>query len=489
MRKSIAFGWLITLAGMFYCRPAFSIGETAVRRETRPNIIVILADDLGWSDLGCYGNTIIATPHLDRLAREGMRFTNAYAAAPICSPSRAALLTGRSPARLRFEFVTKPDGSRPPEGTLLQQPAFPRDLPLEETTLAEAIDRTYITGYFGKWHLTQENDRYLGWGEKFGPLQQGFDTGSETRGSHPYTYSSEEKKTFGNFEPGTYPQDALTEAAIDFLKSAGDRPFLLYYSMYYVHTPVRTRCKWLYDKYSALLKDPGAAPVSGQAAIDRLTDKEVENRIHYAAFTETMDAYVGRLLTALKASGLEDNTVVIFTSDNGGHPSFTTSASLKGSKWNLYEGGIRVPMIVRWPEVVPAGSTCDVPVNGTDLFPTVCALAGSNRALSPRLDGVSLLPLFKDPSGRKWPRRNLYWHFPFYHPDFVDTRPQSALREGRYKLIWFYETQRAALYDLREDPGEANDLSRSMPGRTRRMTRELFNELQSVNARLPKAKS
>lgn len=449
---------------------AFPPGEVrATTPPERPNIIVILADDLGWADIGCYGNELVSTPHLDRLASEGMRFTNAYAPAPICSPSRASILTGKSPARLHFEFVTKPDGSRPPEGTLLRQPTFPRDLPLEELSLAEAIDSTYISGFFGKWHLTQENDRYLGWGNKFGPLQQGFRQGSEVRGSHPYTYSEEEKNSFGDFRQGEYPEDALTEAAISFLGSAKDRPFLLYYSMYYVHTPVRTRCRWLYEKYEALL---------GKDA--------TEEQIHYAAFVETMDHYAGQLLEALRESGQAENTVVIFTSDNGGHPSFTDNGVLNGSKWNLYEGGIRVPMIARWPGVVEAGTTCQVPVTGTDIFPTVRAISGSTGVLPGRRDGLSLLPLLRNPSADAWKREKLYWHFPFYHPDFVDTRPQSAIREGNYKLIYFYETGSAALYDLRRDPGETQDLSAAMPAKTGQLTRDLLNELQAVNARLPK---
>lgn len=475
MKGMIAIGSLIAWGSIVLSGPlihALSFSAEDGSKPVKPNIIVILADDLGWADIGCYGNDAVSTPHLDRLASEGMRFTNAYAPAPICSPSRASILTGGSPARLHFEFVTKPDGSRPPAGTLLRQPSFPRDLPLEEITLAEAIDSSYVTGYFGKWHLTQENDRYLGWGEKYGPLQQGFDAGSETRGSHPYDYSTEEKETFGNFTRGEYPADALTEAAVAFLESAKDRPFLLYYSMYYVHTPVRTRCRWLYDKYKKLL-GPGGA----------------EKKIHYASFVETMDAYVGQLLQALDETGRAENTVVLFTSDNGGHPSFTGNGVLNGSKWNLYEGGIRVPMIVRWPEAIAPGTTCHVPVTGTDIFPTVCALSGSKQAASVQLDGASLLPLFTNASPSGWKRKLLYWHFPYYHPDFVDTRPQSAVREGNYKLIYFYETRQAELYDLRRDPGETRNLSAAMPLKTRQMTADLLNELQNVNARLPKEKT
>ncbi|TCS85860.1 putative sulfatase [Anseongella ginsenosidimutans] len=435
---------------------------------SRPNIVFILADDLGWSDIGCYGNPSISTPNLNKLAREGMLFSDAYAPAPICSPSRAAFLTGKSPARLHFEFVSKPDGSKAPAGTRLQQPAYPRDLPLEEITLAEAIDSTYATGFFGKWHLTQENDRYLGWGDTFGPLQQGFDKGSEGLGSHPYAYSKEEKKTFGNFQRGEYPEDALTGEAVAFLKSVKGRPFLLYYSMYYVHTPVQTRCRWLYDKYKKL---------QGAAA--------TEKSIHYAAFVETMDGYVGQLLEALEETGQAENTVVIFTSDNGGHPSFTARGKLKGSKWNLYEGGVRVPMIVRWPGVVKPGSICRIPVTGVDVFPTICSITGAKTDPPRARDGADITPLLRDPSGAGWKREMLYWHFPYYHPDFVNTKPQSSIREGRYKLLYFYEEGRTELYDLSRDPGEGRDLSLAMPGKAARMKDSLFDELQKVKARFP----
>src|SRR3546814_714157 len=327
MKEIAAIRSLLAIICLLHTVPAFS-GTHAVDGD-RPNILIILADDLGWGDLGCYGNAQVVTPHLDRLAREGMRFTQAYAPAPICSPSRAAILTGRSPARLNFEFVTKPDGSPVPAGTRLQQPSFPRDLPLEEITLSEIIDSTYRTGYFGKWHLTQENDHYLGWGEKLGPLQQGFEIGSENRGSHPYSYTAQEKKTFGEWKQGEYPPDALTQEAIGFLNSEKDQPFLLYYSMYYVHSPVRTRCRWLFEKYKSLL---GAGAT--------------EKQIHYAAFLETMDAYIGQLLQALESTGQSENTLVIFLSDNGGHPGFWGNAPLRGSKWNLYEGGFRLPILV-----------------------------------------------------------------------------------------------------------------------------------------------
>ncbi len=433
-----------------------------------PNVVFILADDLSWADLGCYGNAMHETPHTDILAREGIRFTQAYAPAPICSASRASILSGKSPARLHFEFVTKPDESEVPSGRLLQQPPFPRDFPLEEVTFAEALDSTYVTGFFGKWHLTQENDHYLGWGDTLGPLQQGFQVGSEERGSHPYNYK---ERSFGGFQQGEFPVDELTQKAIDFLSQNRDTPFVLYLSMYYVHTPVHTRCAWLYDKYR-----------------HKLGKEASENEIMYAAFVETMDQYVGQILQAVDDFGLKNNTIVFFTSDNGGTPAYTDNGILNGNKWNLYEGGVRVPLIVRWPHNIQAGSVCDVPVTGTDIFPTLLELTQSSYVLKDELDGKSFMPLLQNPKNSSWERESLSWHFPFYHPPvgYEGTTPQSSLLKDNYKIIYFYEDNRSELYNLTNDPGEMRDISHEYPEKTIELTYILKNKLKGMQARFPK---
>ncbi len=432
-----------------------------------PNIVIILIDDLGFSDLRCTGNRIHDTPHLDRLVSQGMRFTNAYAAAPICSPSRGAIVTGRSPARLHFESVTKARTAKPPANTRLRQPAFTQDLPLGEVSLAEAIKpQGYVTGFYGKWHLTQGGKRYLAWGKTHGPLQQGFDAGNEDRGSHPYNYKTRE---FGAFKPGQYPPDALTENAIAFMRSNRHRPFLLYVSHYYVHTPVHTRCRWLFEKYRR-----------------RMGPEAPKGKVHYAAFVETMDAYVGQLLRAIDDLRLTDRTVVMFTSDNGGHPSYASNAPLKGSKWTLYEGGIRVPTSVRWPGVVKPGSVCETPVIHMDFFATACELAGARTDVKRPLDGVSLVGLLTGEPTTALKRDTLYWHFPYYHPRLVNTKPQSAIRRGDLKLIHFYEDDRVELYDLARDIGEQHDLSRERPAQARELKQALHARLQSVDARLPR---
>ncbi|HEY0946668.1 MAG TPA: sulfatase [Opitutaceae bacterium] len=442
---------------------------------TRPNVVFILADDLGWADLGVYGQTFAETPHLDRLAAQGLRFTHAYAPAPICSASRAAILTGRSPARLHFEFVTKPRGSEPPPGTKLVQPPFPENLPLEEITLAEALAPAgYTSGFFGKWHLTEQHNRYLGHGDTFGPRQQGFAVTSEERGSHPYNYPAGGKKNpgFGDFAPGEFAPDALTDEAIDFLRKQRGRsgePFLLFLSHYYVHDPVHTRCRWLLDKYRAKARRLG-----------RVLD---DDHLRYAAFVDTMDHLVGRVLTALDELGLAENSLVIFTSDNGGHPRFADNG-LRGSKWTLYEGGVRVPWLVRWPGVVPAGGTSDVPIVGTDLLPTLCELAGVPAPADRALDGTSLLALFAG-AATTLGRDMLVWHFPFYHPWFVGTTPVSSLRRGDLKLLYFHEDQRAELYDLAADPQEQHDLAAARPDDAATLRTALFERLRAAGARLP----
>ena len=446
----------------------------------RPNIVFILADDLGWRDLACYGGTLADTPHLDQLAAEGMKFTNAYSPAPICSASRAAILTGKTPARLHFEFVTKPAGVDPPFRQLLP-PAYTRDLPLKEVTLGEMLQQVdYATGFFGKWHVSEHYKGYLGWSPTHGPKQQGFQTAVETFGSHPYAKNFDWKSS--DFAKGEFPPDAVTENAIQFLQQPRKQPFILYLSQFHVHTPVRSPTDWLIEKY-------GVKAASGPG--------EAKRRTHYGAFIETLDHYVGQVLAALDQCGLRDSTLVVFTSDNGGHPEYAANGPLRGSKWNLYEAGIRVPLLVRWPKHVQAGSVCAKPVSGIDLFPTFCEVANANCADLTR-DGKNLLPLFAGKS-TDWPTRALTWHFPYYHPekgyktaketigvnDFAvsKTKPVSAIRVGDWKLLQFYESGKQELYDLRNDPGEQQDLSARQPKRTAQLSTKLKQMLHEMQAR------
>lgn len=458
--------WLL-LPGLAASLPA------AAATPDVPNVVLILIDDLGAADLQADGAELAETPALDRLRRQGVSFTQAYAPAPICSASRASLLTGRSPARLHFEFVTKPKGSKPPARTVLVQPAFPTSLPLEEVSLAELLAPAgYVTGYLGKWHLNQEEGRYLAHGTTHGPAQQGFAETSEERGSHPYGYAKSRGEPPGPSMPdGVYEPDALTDRAIAFLRDHRADRFFLQLSHYYVHDPVATRCAWLVRKY--------------QEKAARLGQKISDEHIRYAAFVEVMDHLVGRVLTEIDALDLARNTVVIFTSDNGGMPVFTDNGPLRGSKWTLYEGGLRVPLLVRWPEVAPAGAECGVPVIGTDLFPTLAAITRAPRPVDRVLDGVDLSPLLASPTRADVAPRKLLWHFPFYHEPFVRETPASALRDGNLKLVHHYEDERSELFDLSVDPGEAHDLAATLPGETARLRTELLQRLQAMDARMP----
>lgn len=460
--------------------------------RSQPNILFILVDDVAWNGLGCTGSSFYETPNLDRLAADGMRFTRAYAPAPICSASRAAILTGQSPARLGFEFVTKSPGEKeqilrdlPAEGVKLQAPPFTLNLPLEKTTIAEVLRTAgYTTGFFGKWHVSAHYKRYLGWSPTHGPAQQGFDAAEEDFGGH--TYNRKAQKPAESYRQGQYPADTLTDRAIRFLedhKEAG--PFYLQVNHFYVHTPVRSQAAWLTEKYRKKLD----AGVPARFAA-------------YGAFTQILDHQIGRLLDAVDRFGLRENTFVVFFSDNGGDPTYNRHAPLRGAKWTLYEGGIRVPMIARRPGVIAKGVLCDTAVNGTDLMPTFADVAGAR--LDPRipLDGDSLVPLFEGRRPESLQDRRFIFHFPYYHPErgcddlprvagtndprtpFLE--PHSAMIDGDTKVIQWYESDRVELFDLARDPGEQNDLARSQPERARKMAAELHRALERMHARFPR---
>jgi arylsulfatase A len=368
-----------------------SLGAAAARAAQSPrplNFIFILIDDMGWTDLGCYGSKSYDTPDIDRLASQGMRFTNAYAACPVCSPTRASILTGKYPARLHLtDWI--PGRKQWPTAKLLT-PDFRQELPLEEMTIPEALKRSgYASASIGKWHLG---------GEGFSPTEQGFDrnVGGTARGS-PKSY-------FGPFDlPGLkggpqaeYLTDRLSAEAEKFIEENRDRPFFLYLPEFAVHLPLEGK-KDLVAKYEAKLKS-----------------SETQNNPIYAAMVESVDQGVGRLLRKLDDLKIADRTVVILTSDNGGlryegkqTEPVTSNAPLRAGKGHLYEGGIREPLIVRWPGVVKAGSVCDDPMVSVDYFPTILEMAGLGKPKHP-VDGVSLMPLLTQ-KGRLQ-RDARYWH-------------------------------------------------------------------------------
>ena len=407
----------------------------AVPRQ--PNIIFVLADDLGYSELGCYDNTFNETPNLDRMAAEGMRFTDAYAAAPVCSPYRAALMTGQAPARVGITDYLRPND--------------PKHLSTDHVTVAEALKAAgYATGIIGKWHLTG----YANHGAKeTPPAAHGFDETivSENRGIgggsyfHPYHFNREIEKRLPGKE---YLTDRQNTEAVEFIERHKGGPFFLFLSHYAVHTRLNGKPD-LVAKYEA---KPGAG--KGFRAS--------RNNPHLAAQLESIDEGVGMIMKKLKALGLADNTVLIFTGDNGGEDRVTSNAPLRAGKSTLYEGGIREPLLVRWPAVVPAGTVCHTPTSNFDFYPTFCEAAGIQPDARQHLDGVSILALLKDPKARLT-RDTLCWHYPLARPHFLGGRSTGAIRKGDWKLIEFFDTGKTELYNLADDLGETNDLAAAKP--------------------------
>ncbi len=430
-----------------------------------PNIILILADDLGATDLGCCGSKYYRTPNLDRLASQGMRFTQAYAACPVCSPTRAALLTGKNPTRIGLtDWIP---GSRNQTDRRLLNNQFLQQLPLEEVTLAELLSSAgYATASIGKWHLG---------GEGFSPADQGFQIalGGTARGgvqSHfaPFLKGDSRLPGFNSVPEGTSLADLLTEAAEKFITENADRPFFLYLPHYSVHTPIQGPAS-LVDDFSQNVKPSG-----------------LQKNPIYAAMVENLDQNVGRLTAKLDSLNLTDNTLVIFTSDNGGLATLegpntpaTNNAPFREGKGYLYEGGLRVPLIVRWPDAVKAGTTSSQPVVSYDLLPTVCDICQLNAPGD--LDGISLKPLFE--GAEKLDRDALYWHYPHYGNQ--GGKPGAAIREGDYKLIEFYETGRRELFKVSEDLSESTNLTDVAPELVRRLADKLEGWRKSVNAEMP----
>jgi arylsulfatase A-like enzyme len=428
-----------------------------------PNVVVILVDDLGWADLGCSGSTFFETPNIDRLARRGMRFTDAYAACPVCSPSRAALLTGKSPARLHLTDWLPGRADRASQKLL--RPEIRQELPLDEVTLAEALKPAgYATASIGKWHLG---------GPGSWPEHQGFDVnvGGGQTGSPPGGYYRFKAPNLEARNDEEYLTDRLTDEAIGFIERHKERPFFLYLAHYAVHIPLQARAA---DLARFRAKPAGDSP---------------QRNAIYAAMIKGVDDGVGKVLRALDDLEIADRTAVIFTSDNGGlsveegpdTPS-TSNAPLRAGKGYLYEGGIRVPLLVAWPGVTRPGSTCGVPVIGQDLSPTILDMAAGRATPGRIIDGESLIGLLR---GEKALRRDaLFWHYPHYSNQ--GGRPGGAIRRGDLKLIERYEDDRVELYDLKRDIGERHDLAAERPEEAARLRERLARWRESVGAQMPR---
>ncbi len=424
------------------------LGEPAAR----PNVIFILVDDMGYADVGAYGNPYHRTPHIDRLAAQGMRFTNAYAAAPNCSPTRASILTGKWPARVR---VTQYLPGNVLPYAKLRQAELPDGLPLDETILAQPLKAAgYATASIGKWHLG---------GGEYLPERRGFDVGfgGGWWGHHDHMFAPYGKPPITAPE-GEYLTDRLTAESLAFIEAHRGRPFFLYLPLYAVHGPIEAK-KEVMARYG------------------KRWDPSGRNNTAYAAMVEGVDECVGRIMQRLEELGIEDRTVVFFFSDNGGVQSRAFNGGLRRGKGWLYEGGIREPLIVKWPGVTEPGSVCDTPVSSVDFYPTILEIAGVDDAPGHAPDGESLVPLLRQEGGLA--RDALYWHYPHYSN--AGSPPCGAIRMGAWKLIEFFEDGRLELYNLLRDPGERHDLSRRLPGRTKALHRKLVEWRKAVEAVMP----
>ena len=445
-------GWAAAVLLLLSVAPS-PAAEAADRKSAsaspNPNIILILADDLGWADLACYGNTFNETPNIDRLAEQGLRFTQFYAG-PVCSPTRANLQSGQDQAR--FAITQHIPGHRRPFARLID-PVVARQLPLEVDTFAEQLrDAGYATGYFGKWHLG---------GTGYGPANQGWQTALECNGNtaKPALTGEPQTRRMAEF---------LTDKAVDFIQTHSDEPFLLQVSHAAVHIPLTTTPDLL-AKYQQKQPMPG-----------------YPSRPEYAGLLEELDQSVGRIAGAVRRAGIADQTLIVFVSDNGGleHEQngtvVTSNDPLRGEKGSLFEGGIRVPMVAVWPGRLPRGQTCDVPATTMDLYPTFLALSSASAPANQPLDGISLVRWLQDPAAASEPRA-LYWHLPHYH----HSTPASALRQGDWKLIEFFEDGALHLYNLRRDLSETTNVAQQQPQRTQQLHSQLQRWRTAVAAQLP----
>ncbi len=443
-----------------------------------PNVVFILVDDLGWKDLGCYGSSFYETPKLDAFAQESVRFTQAYAASPVCSPTRAAIMSGQHPIRVGItDWIPGND----PENRQLQALQDRTELALDEYTLAEAFrDNGYHTFFAGKWHLGDEG---------YFPEDQGFaiNKGGHHRGSPPggyYVPYDNPKLTDG--PEGEYLPDRLTSESLAFIDENRNEPFLLFLSFYTVHTPIQASKRHLakYEAKQATLPNDGkmkfAPEGDGQTLLEQV-------RPDYASMMEAMDENVGRLLQKLKDEGLWENTIIIFTSDNGGLTTLpenrtppTAVPPLRAGKGWCYEGGIRVPLLVRVPGINQGGMVSEVPVISHDFYPTLVNALELNVKQDVDFDGVDISPALRQKSLQ---RETLFWHYPHYHGS--TWTPGAAIRQGDWKLVVRYENKHSELYNLAEDVGEQNDLSADFPAKKRELEKLLLEKQRAMGASLP----
>jgi arylsulfatase A len=439
---------------VFVC--CLCVAISAAAAAERPHILCIMSDDLGWMDLGCQGNKILRTPRLDGLAKQGVRFTSAYAASPVCSPTRAALMTGLAPARLHITQHGADGKQFWPDDRRVQPPATKAELALETITLAERLQPIgYATGFFGKWHLGDDR--------QFWPTAQGFDVniGGCGFGGPPTYFDPYRIPTITPRKTGEYLCDRLADETIAFLQREKDKPMFV--------------CLWTYNPHY-----PFEAPEELTAHFKGKEGPGLKNPI-YGGQIEAMDRAIGRVLDELDRLKIADNTLVIFTSDNGGWSGATDNRPLRAGKGDLYEGGLRVPLIVRWPGVTSAGTIDDTPVISMDLTITMLDAAGVILAKDEKLDGESLQPLFR---GGTLHRKELCFHYPHFAFHKAN-RPGSAIRSDNYKLIFRYDDDSVELFDLVSDLSETKDLATTKTEVAEQLKNRLKTWLAETKAAVP----
>lgn len=439
---------------------------TLAAESRQPNIIFVLADDLGYTDVACYGSKYYETPNIDRLAAEGVRFTNGYSCGPNCQPSRAALMSGQYGPRTgvytvggvdRFNWQSRP--LKPVDNVT--------ELPLDKITIADTLKKAgYATAMFGKWHLGSDAEHF--------PGKRGFDEAIESSGRH-FDFKTNPKT---DYPKGEYLADFLTDHAVDFIERHKDQPFFLYLPHYGVHAPHDAKPE-LIEKFK------GKPPVGGHKSPQ------------YAAMIASVDESVGRIMATLDKLGIADNTLVVFSSDNGGVGGYdnaglskggvTDNSPLKGGKGMLYEGGVRVPYVFRWKGQIEPGQANETPINGTDLYPTLLDLAGARGPADYQLDGVSYAPLLKG-EAKTLPREALFWHFPGYlgfAQNEWRTTPAGSVRAGDWKLVEFFEDGNQELYNLKDDIGESKNLAADNPEKVKELHAKMLAWRDEVGAKMP----
>ena len=462
---------LASFVGTTFCSVVLAEGK-----QQRPNVIFLLVDDWGWTDGACFGSDLYETPNIDRLVSQGMKFTDGYAACTVCSPTRAAVMTGKYPARLH---VTDWIAGHNRKNAKLKIPDWTKYLPHEETTIAEALKPAgYKTIHLGKWHLTKPDLSMEAAGY---PTTHGFDVnigggrwGAPGNYFHPFSRVGRVLPFLPkNTKEGDYLTDVLTDAALKQITENKDRPFYVYFPYYNVHTPIQGKPEYV-KRY--------------REKIESLDTKPRHRNATYAAMVQSVDDSVGRLMAKLVELGIADNTVIFLTGDNGGLSRVTHNHPLRAGKGSNYEGGVRVPTVVKWPGMTKPGSVSAEPIISVDYYPTIlemCNVAGDAQH-NKHVDGVSITGVLKDASAQL-DRDAIYWHYPHYHPG--GSTPYGAIRRRDWKLIEFYEDNHVELYNLKEDIGEKNNLAASHKAKAKELRDQLHAWRKDVGAQMPTKKS